>query len=230
MSAVIEQIRRDEAFNAPILLEDSDLSRLPENLSDTVNEAHSKAANLRKMTADGLGITIPVDMPLETYIELVKDYQPRISATITSVLNAGNSEASVLDVSKNIAAINGEIERIKGLRRYAVLDACVGFYRDNRLLAAATMLAGSLGLAGSLVGCVAASGAAVGANIAKKKGWLKGSEATDRLRRIVNRDLQPAVDLFLKAYLGAKAPAINVLSLRRRISSVTDGALKKKVA
>ena len=230
MGSLIQQIRRDEAFNAPVLLEDSDLSKLPDNLSDTVDEAHSKTASLRKMTADGLGISIPVDMPLEPYIELVKDYQPRISATITSVLKAGNNEASVLDVSRNIIAINSEIERIKGLRRYAVLDACIGFYRDNKLLAAATMLAGSLGLAGSLAGCVTAGGAAIGASVAKKKGWLKSTEATDRLRRMVNRDVQPAVDLFLKAYLGAKAPAINVLSLRKRIASVKDTVFSKKVA
>jgi hypothetical protein len=46
MSTVIEETRRDEAFNAPILLEESDLSNLPENLSDTVNEAHLKTATL----------------------------------------------------------------------------------------------------------------------------------------------------------------------------------------
>ncbi|MDT7814813.1 MAG: hypothetical protein QOJ42_4729 [Acidobacteriaceae bacterium] len=92
------------------------------------------------------------------------------------------------------------------------------------------MLAGSLGLAGSLAGCVTAGGAAIAASVAKKKGWMKSAEATDRLRRVVNRDLQPAVDLFLKAYLGAKAPAINVLSLRKRIASVKDGVSNKKVA
>jgi hypothetical protein len=111
-----------------------------------------------------------------------------------------------------------------------VLDACVGFYRDNKLLAAATMLAGSLGMAGSLAGCLTAGGAAVGASIAKSKGWLKTNEGSERFRRMVSRDLQPAVDLFLKTYLGTTAPAINVLSLRKRIASAKGQTSVKKVA
>ncbi len=228
MGHLIEQIRRDEALNSPVLMEDTDLLNLPENVSETIDEAHAKTASLRKIAADGLGISIPTDMPLEPYIELVKDYQPRISATIESVLKAGGKEASVLDVSNNIVAINSEIERIKGTRRYAVLEASVGFYRNNKLLAAATMLAGSLGLAGSLVGCIAAGGAVVGAGVAKKKGWMKSSEERGRLRKIIDRDLQPAVDLFLKAYLGSKSPAINVLSLRKRIAASNERVSSKK--
>jgi hypothetical protein len=230
MSYVISQIRIGEAFNSPVLLEDSDLSKLPVNISVGGNEARAQAAKINKMVADGLGISIPTEIRLESYIELVKDYQPRISSAIRAVLGSESTQASIADASKSIIAINSEIERIKNLRRYTVLEAGISFYKNNSTLVNGTLLAGALGLTGSLVGCVATGGAAFGAKIAKSKGWLKSTEATERMRRMVARDLQPAVDLVLKSYLGAKAPAINVLSIQKRISSVSQEDAVRKSA
>jgi len=219
MSNVIDQIRVGEAFNSPVLLEDSDLARLPENISLSGNEARAQAAKINKMVAEGLGISIPTDLRLETYIELVKDYQPQISKAIRAVLGSKNYQASVADASKSIIAINSEIERIKSSRRYAVLEAGISFYQNNSTLVNGTLLAGALGLTGSLIGCVATGGAALGAKVAKSKGWLKSTPATERMRHIVARDLQPMVDLVLKPYLGATTPAVSVLSLQKRIAS-----------
>jgi hypothetical protein len=126
--------------------------------------------------------------------------------------------------------INRELERIQGLRRYAVLEAGIGFFRNNKAIAAAALLSGGLGLAGSLAGCVTAAGAAAVAGVAKKAGHLKWSsksnKATQRVKRMVARDLQPAVDLFLATYLGAKSPAINVLSLQKKILAEKEASRK----
>jgi hypothetical protein len=230
MSSVISDIRVGEVFNSPILLKDADLSALPANVSPAITEGRSQAARLQKMVAEGLGLSIPREIPIDIYIELVRDYQPEICKTIKSILGSGGGEASILDASRSIIAINTEIERIRNLRRYVVLEASLGFYRNNRMLTNATLIAGALGLTGSLFGCAVVGGTALGSHLAKKKGWLKGSEAVERLRRLIARDLQPAVDLVLKAYLGASAPAINVLSIRKRVQSAELNASPRRVA
>jgi hypothetical protein len=160
MSYVISQIRIGEAFNSPVLLEDSDLSRLPKDISVGGNEARAQAAKINKMVADGLGISIPTNIRLESYIELVKDYQPRISNAIRAVLGSENTQASITDASRNIIAINSEIERIKNLRRYTILEAGISFYKNNSTLVNGTLLAGALGFTGSLTGCAVTGGAA----------------------------------------------------------------------
>jgi hypothetical protein len=230
MAYVISQIRTSEALNSPVLLEDSDLAKLPENISNAGNKARGEAAKINQMVAEGLGISIPTDMPLESYIELVKDYQPQISKAIRAVLGPAGSQASIADAAKSITSINAEIERIKNLRRYAVLEAGISFYQNNATLVNGTLLAGALGLTGSLMGCLATGGAALGTKIAKSKGWLKGTEATERMRSIIARDLQPAVDLVLKPYFGASAPAISVLSLQKRMNSMRRGDVTQKSA
>jgi hypothetical protein len=121
----------------------------------------------------------------------------------------------------NVSAINSEIERIKGSRRYAVLEACVGFYKSNNFLVGGALLAASLGLAGSLLGC-AAVGSAVGAKLAKKKGLIPENEALGRVKRMVARDVQPIANRLLKSYLGASTPAINVLSLQRTMQLASE--------
>ena len=232
MTRIIEEVRLGETFRSPVLLEEKDLTSLPSRSSIVVDEGLSKAAALKKMISNGLSISIPTEIPTEQFIELVKDYQPRISKTIERVLATGSAEASILDVSKNIMEINRELERIRGLRRYAVLDASIAFFRNNKLLAAAMMLAGSLGFIGSIAGCVATGGAALGMGWAKKRGLLEGllkeSEQARRLRQIIARDLQPAADLFLQTYLGARAPAINVLSLQKRMEAAKHEARGEK--
>lgn len=229
MSRVIEELRIGEEFKSPIILDDSDLASLPSGLTPQINEGRTQAARVEEMVANGLGIMIPDEMPVEAYIELVKDYQPKISKTIKKVLGECNASASIADVSKNIIAINGELERIIVSRRYTVLEACMGFYRNNSTLIGATLIAGALGFTGSLLGCVASGATGIGGQIARKKGWIKNSASTERLKKMITRDLQPIADSAMKAYFGSKSPAINVLSLRKTIAETLKAKSTSKV-
>jgi hypothetical protein len=223
LSNAIVECRSAQAFNAAMVVQRAELDKLPSQSIDEINEARSASADLRAMVARGLGIKIPVDVPIEKYVELVKDYQPRISDVINSIVPHDLTPERAEGLLADVAAINGEIERIKSSRRYAVLEACVGFYRSNSFLVSGALLAASLGLAGSLLGC-ATVGSAVGAKFAKKKGLISENPGLGRVKRMAIRDVRPIADRLLKSYLGGSAPAINVLSLQRTMQSASKGS------
>ena len=220
LSDAVYELRSAQAFNAAMVVRRSELDELPSQTRAEVDEARNASADLRAMVAKGLGIRIPVDIDTDRYIELVKDYQPRISNVISSIVPSDANDEGLAELLKNVSAINREIERVKNLRRYAVLEACVGFYKSNSFLVGGALLAASLGLAGSLLGC-ATVGSAVGAKLAKKKGLIVENPALSRVKRIIARDVQPVTTRLLRSYLGGTTPAINVLSLQRRIQSTS---------
>jgi hypothetical protein len=225
IGSAVANLRSAQAFNASLHLQRSELE-LPSGITNGANEARLVSTRLKELAADGLGIRIPTDLPLETYIELAKDYQPRISKTIQNVLMADVNEIPLVEMTKEVSNINREIERIKGLRRYAVLEAFAGLYKNNSLLVGGAILAAAMGLTTGLLGCAAASAAAAGGQIAKKKKWIPDNPGVQRIGRMIARDVQPYTDTLLKGYLGGTAPAVNVLSLQRRIET----AAKKKNA
>jgi hypothetical protein len=197
------------------------LEKLPSQSIGEISEAKNASSDLKAMIARGLGIRVPVDIPIDRYVELVRDYQPRISDAISSIAPREITAQGAEDLLADVAKINLEIERIKGTRRYAVLEACVGFYRSNSFLVGGALLAASLGLAGSLLGCATVA-SAVGARVAKKKGLIPENPALGRVKRMVVRDIQPVANRLLKSYLGGSTPAINVLSLQRVMQTASE--------
>jgi len=218
MGSAIYELRSAQAFKAAPVIGRAELGSLP-NFGPETSEASRVSEDLQQMAAEGLGIRIPLDIPIEQYIEIAMDYQPRISEALKGVMpNYRNANTS--DLSKKVSSLNREVQRLKSLKRYAVMEACVGFYKGNGPLYGGALLAAAMGIAGSILGCVAVSTVA-GTKIAKRKGWLKENAALARLGRMISRDLQPYTDVLLKTYLGGTDPAINVLSLQRRISAAT---------
>jgi len=224
MSFVVNEIRSGHAINAPIVLKESELANLPQSVASDMDNLLVLTTKLRDIVAGGLSLKIPTDLPVDVFIELVKDYQPKISKIIDDTLAQAGAEASIGDVSKVIANINSEIERVRGIRRYAVLEAGMSFYRNNATLVNAMLLGGAMGITGNIFGCATIAGMAGGLKIAKKRNWIKNSPETERLGRIIARDIQPCADLIMKNYLGSSAPAINVLSLRKRIAGAAKVA------
>jgi hypothetical protein len=152
LANTVHNVRDAQTFGAPITVDDDALTAIPPNLCDESDEAQRLLADMRKFALDGLGLTFPADIPLDRYIELAKDYQPAISRLIE--FTGIKKSAPIVEVSKRILALNAEIERIQGLKRYMVLEASMSMVRQNRGLAFTTVLAGALGLAGhGWLGC-----------------------------------------------------------------------------
>jgi hypothetical protein len=222
LGRTVASLRSAQVLNASFYLPTSEIQNLPDQLTKEADEARFVSMRLQELIASGLGIRIPTDLPIEAYIELVKDYQPRISSTVGHVVAADGSHRPLPELIKQVSSINREIERIKGLRRYAVLEAGVGFYKNNAMLVGGTLLAAALGFTTGLMGCAAAGALAAGGNLARKKGWLPDNPAFQRLGRMVVRDIQPYTDILMKGYLGGTAPAINVLSIQKRIEAARN--------
>lgn len=219
LSNTVHNVRDAQTFGAPITVDDDALAEIPPNFCDEAAEAQRLLTDMRKSALDGLGLTFPTDIPLDRYIELAKDYQPTISKLIeyTGVKNS----APIAEVSKRIMALNAEIERIQGLKRYVVLEASMSLVRQNRGLAFTTVLAGALGLAGhGWLGCgslLANVGASVVKKMGNKKTILPENEAAQRLGRMILRDAHPFLTKLIAGYIGSTSPAVNVLFLRKRL-------------
>jgi hypothetical protein len=218
----VYEARSAQAFNGSILVDGVELQKLPPEISAETEAARAASTDLHLLASRGLEIKIPTDIPTEKYVELVKEFQPRIAAAVEAIVPTGSTEGAATELLKNVSAINAEIERIKGLRRYAVLEACSSFYKNNLMLLGGVLVATAMGVSGSLLGCAATGAVGTVANVAKKKGWLKESTELKRLGRLVARDLQPYTDAALSAYFASNTPAINVLSVRTQIKAAVN--------
>jgi hypothetical protein len=216
-AGALYETRSAQAFNGSVLINGVELAGLPSQFSAEADAARSTLNDLRSMAAKGLGLKIPIDMPVNTYVELIRDYQPRITAAIDAIVPDSPSDAAVADLQKYITAMNAEIERIKGTKRYAFFEVCSGLYRNNAMLLGGILLATALGLSGSLLGCAVTGAVTAGTKVAKKKGWVNRSRELDRLGKMIARDLQPYTDKLLSTYFGSETPTINVMSMQRRI-------------
>lgn len=219
LAGTIHHVRNAQAFDAPITVDEDALAKIPVDICSEADEGLRLVGEMGRMVANGLGLAFPLDVPLDQYIELVRDYQPAISKLI-EYTNAKDS-ASIDELSKRLMTLNAEIERIRGLKRYVVLEASMSLVRQNKDLAFTTVLAGALGLAGhGWLGC--GSLAANGAVRAARKMTTKGvshskNEPAKRLAQMISRDLQPYLSSLIAAYVGSTPAAINVLFLRKRL-------------
>jgi hypothetical protein len=216
LSLSIRSTRSMQALEAPILLDDDDISGLPKGVSSEIDEARGAADELNIAAQRGLGIRIPTGIPIEEYIEIAAEFRPeieRLTRTLVVTAKASRSQSARETLIKNIMKMNSEIERLKGLKRHAVLECAVGFL--NKPMLATALLLGALGH-WSGVGCYAAGLAA------KKVAPGAINVPEKQLRRVmalVQQEFQPLIDQAVSFYLGADTPAVSFLSIRRRVAN-----------
>jgi hypothetical protein len=214
LAETIYKVRSAQALSAPLAVSDEALSHVPAGISTDSDDGLRHLAEMRKMAADGLGLTFPADIPIERYIELAKDYQPEISR----IVEYTQPSSSIAGFAKRIASLNSEIERIQGLKRYVMLEASIAVAKQHKGLAFTAILAGTLGTAGlGWLGCGGGVAAGAAIKLAKKKGFLGRNKSAERLGRMIERDLQPYLSKLIAAYAGSEATAVSVLFLRKKI-------------
>jgi hypothetical protein len=221
----IQSLRSAQAFDSSLLLDASDLESLPAGVAADVDNSKSLALDLKRQMSEGLGLVVPVNLPIETFIGLVRDLQPQIVALLNEEVcaakgpGANGPEGTML----KIADINREIERVQTLKRYAAVEVAVAIFKRHQSLAASALIAAALGLGNW--GCASAVAIGAATDFVKKRlslrgegQWLEKSEPVQRLAQMIMRDLQPGLDKLVAKYAGAGFPAIRVMSLRRSIA------------
>ncbi|MBR0778217.1 hypothetical protein JQ625_25580 [Bradyrhizobium diazoefficiens] len=212
----IYNIRSSQALNAPVTIDLQSLSAIPSGIATEADDALRSLSELQNMASHGLGLRLPQNVPLDRYLELVKDFQPTIAAAME--YSGASDGIRPVDLSKRIGNLNSEIERIRGLKRYVMLEASVTFVRQNKNLVFTSILAGTLGLAGGLLGCAGGVAAGAALKVAKQKGIkLPENKPADELRKMIVRDVRPYLSKLIAAYVGSNPTAVNVLSLRKNV-------------
>jgi hypothetical protein len=235
LAGTLHTIRSAEAINASIIIDDQDIDLIPEEFATNIDNAKDISTTLKMKLADGLGLKIPADMPIDQYIELVKDLQTQVSDVLnTELMNANNSDVTIFskNIFSRIAEINREVERLKRSKRYVLLEVTSALVRKNKAVTASVLLAGTLGIATGLWGCGGAAAAGIstklGAKAIKKAGLIKNNvpilsevPAVSKLAKLVQTDLQPRLDTLVSRYAGVERAAVRVLSLRKHIEDRT---------
>jgi hypothetical protein len=223
LSFAVHNVRLAKAFNASQIVRDSELLSIPYSTVPEFDESRTGLIRLTSLAAEGLKIRLPTDLPIQQYIELVQDYRPKILGLTQQLLIAPSNESNSSEHSllETITSINRDIERVKGSRRYMFVEALVGFVRNNPALVSSALIAGALGLTGSIAGCLSVP-IGIGADILKKAGKLKANDAAKRLGRKLRRDLQPSVDKLIARYVGSTTTAMHVLSIREDVANASN--------
>lgn len=228
MSESIRIIRDVQAFNSPLDIRDSQILALPIGVTSEIDEAISLSEKLSSDMAKGLGLRIPIDVEIPEYLEIVSDLRPQITEVVSRIVssNSGGGNDDQVALQRAVMAINAEVERLQASRRSMFLEVMVDIYSKNSTLLNAVLVAGSLGLAGTLAGCVPAiaggvsvTGAVASAasSVAKRKNLLPESEAAQKFARKIQADLQPSINHLLSLYLGGSSAAVSIMSLRQQI-------------
>ncbi len=89
------------------------------------------------------------------------------------------------------------------------------------MLVGGALLAAIMTVSGQIIPCAAVGAVAAGVKFAKQKGLVKANPSLHRLGRMIARDIQPFTNRLMQTYLRGSAPAINVLSLQRRIKKIS---------
>ncbi len=114
------------------------------------------------------------------------------------------------------------IGAIKQSKRYLAYRAAFGFLRTNRTLIGTALVAGTLGLAGSLIGCSATLVAGIAGKLLRKTGRLQPSPETAAFLGGVTKSIRPKVHKLLANYTGISLPAVQLHEIRREIAAKTD--------
>lgn len=229
LSKVIRGIRKAQVWNSALPVSASDLEGAPPHISAEMDEGRSVSIGLNMFIAEGLALKLPMDIPLPRYAELVREFQPRISAVVKRVVDKAGKKGSGFEaMGREISRLNNEIDRIKNLKRYLVVEAMAEPIRKNKALVTATLVAGALGLSGSLVGC--ASALAAGGVMRAAKRYKIGDKLLASLKenkplaklgsKVHDEIVRPQVDKVMAHYLQADLPAVTVLALRRDLEKV----------
>lgn len=218
LSYAVRRLRTSQAFGASTTVDYADFTGLDLNIDFEGGAAESGYAAL---SAEGLKLVMPTDIPIDQYIEIAKDYRPSITKAVEQILKKSrnaNGRISLATLSRHVVALNNEIERVKGLKRYKLLEACVDFFDNKKAIVATALIASVLGVTGNLLGCGAAVASAGAMKIATGlRNKKKQNIPAQRLGRMIERDLRPHIDEVIARYVGTEAVAINVLSLRKKI-------------
>jgi hypothetical protein len=218
LSGALHQFRRAQAFSAETIVDSAVGKLMP--VADKFQGCGG--AGYAELSAASLGLEIPKNVPLDAYIEIVKDYQPSISRAINELIKRStesDGKVSFTKLAREIERINKEVARVRSLKRYRLLEVCVDFYKNNRGLISTALVASAFGLAGSIAGCGATLATGMAAGAARKFGLLKGSKSARRLGKELARDLRPQIDRVIASYVDTVPSAINVLSLQNKLKS-----------
>ena len=143
MSEAINSFRTAQAFNATLLINEHDFSRIPDGVTDESDRARIFSLKLSSLVSEGLGLKIPTDIDIDQYIEILQDFRPKLMSINKSIIESAKVDGDLFlpKLLNTIAKFNAEIERVKGLKRYMLYEAGVELVLNNKALVTSAFVA-----------------------------------------------------------------------------------------
>lgn len=180
--------------------------------------------DVRRMAQEGLGLIIPKDMPPGKLVSVILENRSEIRKVVNGLLIDSaqpSGQVSRASLIAGIADLNEEIRKAHGSKRFEYYQAAVGFMRGNKALLASALLAGALGVAGSMLGCGLSL---VGGSLLTgldRSGKIDLDLAEGGVQRLIHQSLEPSVRKLLSRYLDMSLDSVNLWRIREELS---DGA------
>jgi hypothetical protein len=217
LSISVHKLRTAQALSASLVVDAHDLEQPPDRTFNKTDLEKQTELKLNEFVRQGIAIKIPDNIPLEAYIELVREFRPairKVCAQLVESTRDRSGDVDLVDLVSRISDFNHELERVGRKRRYLVLEAIVGVLRRNRRLMKAILTTMGLG---------AMSGVA---DLTVRDGQGKGARGTNvesesGLKQRLLADVRPYVSKIAGMYLRTDAAAMHMLLVQRRIDRVS---------
>jgi len=211
LSYSINTIRSAQAFHSACSMPFDVFNICQEKLISSMTKSFEKdIQNVRNMVTSGLSLSIPKEMSVDKYLEIVLRHQQKIRETIDFIIeraSSGTGEISYSTLIQIIAEVNDDIRKAQQTKRYTAYKAAVGFASGNKTMIAFLLLAGALGLTGNFFGCGAST---LAGPFLQKFGKIKTDKSINELQDIIRQSVEPATNTLIAEYLGMSIEQVQV--------------------
>lgn len=220
-STTISALRTNQAFESRWNLNTNELPELIKGAKKFIKVDSSKAPSMATSLMDPLTVLVTPNTKASEYFPLAHQYRDELTSLVDHILgkSASKRNRSASEITVLLGDLNAEVSRLTQSNRYLAYRAAFGFLRTNSTLVGTALVAGTLGLAGSIVGCGATVVAGIAGKVLRKSGRLQPSPETTAFLDGVKKSIRPKLHKLLASYTGVSLPAVQLIEIRREIKS-----------
>jgi hypothetical protein len=212
-ASTIGALRTCEAFGSRCVLDSNDVTAQLHDASQFIDDpGQVDMPALTKQLTEPFQLEVNTAIRPSEYFEVAANYREEISAVIDALTSdaRGNVWGTATELTRRLGELNSEVSKLRSSKRYLAYRATVGFLRSNKGMIGTALVAGTLGLAGSLVGCGTVTAVGIVGKVLRRKGHLKASPETRSFLEGIKKAVRPKMHKVLSLCTGISLPAVQL--------------------